>query len=138
MDRQEREYEGERIPPDEPENKERQACTAKNINLSKVIAMDLSGNKDIIMPSPAKIKDELIIQTRMQDYMDTVHQYMISKCDSRGMFKEGTNLTDIERAGLDEIKEGIQTKNWMIYTSDKIGKVVLDTKDNFLELLRRG
>ena len=57
-------------------------------------------------------------------------------CDPRGVFKEGMNLTETERAGLDEIKEGIRNKDWMIYTSDKSGKVVLDTKENFLKCMK--
>ena len=44
-------------------------------------------------------------------------------------------LTHEERTGLEEIREGIRTKNWMIYTTDKSGKVVLDTKENFLSCL---
>ena len=35
-------------------------------------------------------------------------------------------------AGLDEIKDGITNKDWMIYSSDKSGKIVLNRKENFL------
>ena len=69
----------------------------------------------------------------MQDYLDTVSRYVRDKCDSKGVVKEGgNNLTDTEQAGLDEIRKGVKEKGWMIYCSDKSGKVVLDSKANFL------
>ena len=74
------------------------------------------------MPGPARIKDELVIQMRMQDYMETVNQYTSTMCDSMKVHKDGTNLTETERAGLDEIKAGIRDKGWMIYTSDRVEK----------------
>ena len=40
-------------------------------------------------------------------------------------------MTKVEQAGLDEIKEQIKHKGWMVYNSDKNGKRVLDTKENF-------
>ena len=51
------------------------------------------------------------------------------------MIKDSDVLTKDERAGLDEIKDGIEKKGWMIYTTDKSGKIVLDTKTNFLECM---
>ena len=47
----------------------------------------------------------------------------------------GNNLTEEEQAGLDDIKKGIANKDWMIYSSDKSGKIVLDTKQNFLSCM---
>ena len=34
-----------------------------------------------------------------------------------------------------EISEGVKGKNWMLYGTDKSGKLVLETKDNFLRVM---
>ena len=138
-DRQERENEGERLTPDElrrqkdEEHRRRRPFTAEVIDLAKVRCTDLPGNKDIMMPAPASLREELKIQGRMQEYLDVVNQYLNSECDSRGMPRDGSNLTPAEKAGRDEIRDGIKNKGWMLYNSDKSGNLVLDTKDNFLK-----
>ena len=67
--------------------------------------------------------------------MDTVSEYRWKNCDAKGNCKGGNNLTEEEQAGLDEIKDGVKNKGWMVYNSDKSGKIVLDTKDNFLKCM---
>ena len=71
----------------------------------------------------------------MLSYIDTVQKYRLNYCDKKGVCKDGNNLTEEEQAGLDEIKDGIKNKGWIIYNSDKSGKIVLDTKVNFLECM---
>lgn len=41
-----------------------------------------------------------------------------------------------EKAGLDEITDGINYKDWIVYTTEKSGKRVLDTKENFLNCMK--
>ena len=44
-------------------------------------------------------------------------------------------MTCEERAGLEEIKKGIENYGWMVYSTDKSGKIVLDTQENFLNCM---
>ena len=82
------------------------------------------------------MKDDIAIQQRMMGYLETVEHYMWNNCDKKGNIVNCSNLTEAEQAGLDEIKVGVKTKGWIIYSSDKSGKIVLDTKENFLECMR--
>ena len=114
------------------EYRERRPCTKERVNLAKIGDTKLPNCKDLFMLGVAKLKDELVIQQRMVDYLETVDHYLWNYCDSKGSCKDGNNLTEVGEAGLDEIKEGIKHKGWMIYSLDKSGKKVLDTKENFL------
>ena len=133
---------GERMSPDElrkekdEEFLERKACTKERIDLTKVRATELPSNKDIFTPGPASLKEEICIQQRMISYMETVSNYKWKYCDVKGNCKEGNNLTEQVQAGLDEIKDGVKNKGWMVYNSDKSGKIVLDTKENFIECMK--
>ena len=87
------------------------------------------------MPGPAGIRDKIQIQQRTQAYLDTVEEYLHSNCDKRGVSKYSDVLIEKERAGLDEIREGVRNRDCMIYRTDKSGKIVLDTKENFLKCM---
>ena len=55
---------------------------------------------------------------------------MCNQCDNKGICRDSDNLTQKERAGLEELREGIKSKDWIVYSTDKSGKMVLDTKEN--------
>ena len=42
----------------------------------------------------------------------------------------------MERIGRDEIKDGILNKGWMLYKTDKSGKMCLDTVDNYINCMK--
>ena len=43
------------------------------------------------------LREELKIQTKMQDYLDTLSKYVCDNCDSKGIIKEGgNNLAETE------------------------------------------
>jgi hypothetical protein len=65
--------------------------------------------------------------------IEQVKKYVKELCDEDGNIEGAEVLYDDELKGLEEIKEGIKSKDWMLYLSDKSGKIVLDTKTNFLE-----
>ena len=64
-----------------------------------------------MMPGPASIRDELVIQTEIQTYMDTLDEYLRNQCDSKDVIKESEVLTEEEKAGLDELKDGIENRD---------------------------
>ena len=84
------------------------------MNLSLMRSTDLPNCKDIKMPGPAGIREEIQIQLRTQAYLDTVDEYLHQNCDSRGVSECSEVLTPREKAGLDEIRDGITNKGWMI------------------------
>ena len=56
--------------------------------------------------------------------MKAVDKYISEYCNKKGNIRDSDVLTDEEEAGREEILEGIEKKGWMLYTSDKSGKLV--------------
>ena len=65
--------------------------------------------------------------------MDTVRRYAIDHCNPDGSMKDSVVLTPEEESGRQEILKGIKTKGWILYTSDKSGRMALDTIENYTE-----
>ena len=82
-------------------------------------AMDLPRNKDLMMPGPVGLKDEIEIQNVMGSYMESLESYMQTYYDNKGVIKQTEVLTKQEKAGLVEIKESINNKDWIVYTTEK-------------------
>ena len=59
--------------------------------------------------------------------MDVVSEFMSNFVDPQGNMKESRILTKEEERGRQEILEGIKTKGWILYNSDKSGKLVIDS-----------
>ena len=71
---------------------------------------------------------EIDIQTVQLDRMETVSRYAAENCNPDGTIKDSVVLSPEEEAGRQEILDGIKSKDWILYTSDKSGKMVLDTR----------
>ena len=118
------------------EYRERKLGFNGKIDMSTIRATDIPTNKDLYMPGPAKLRKEIEIQTTRLDRLETVDKYIKEYCDSDGIMKGSQVLTDQEEKGRKEILEGVKTKDWLVYTSDKSGRIVLDTKENFIDGMR--
>ena len=81
------------------ENRERLICTEERIDFSKIRATDLTQNKDIIMPGPVEIAEEVKIQTQKECHMSVIRNYMNSNCDKDGNIRESENMTKSELQG---------------------------------------
>ena len=71
---------------------------------------DLLRNKDILMPGPVQIKDELRIQSRKEEHVDIVKDYMFRHCERKGVILGANVLTTSEAIGYEQIQEGIMNK----------------------------
>ena len=94
----------------------RKPLTKDRIDLVKVRGTDLPGARDFKLPGPVELREEIQIQCRSQTYMDTLVNYMCNQCDNKGICKDSDNLTQKERAGLEELREGIKSKDWIVYS----------------------
>ena len=63
---------------------------------------------------------------------EVIDEYIHGYFSKLGAMKESQVLTEREKSGRREILEGVKNKGWMIYNSDKSGKIVLNTVENFL------
>ena len=82
-------------------------------------ATNLLGSKDMFMPGPADLRTEIDIQMMRKDKIDTAREYMSTHCNPDKTIKASHVLTPKEEAGKQEILEGIKTKDWILYHSDK-------------------
>ena len=101
--------------------------TTNSIDFSRVRPTSLKHNKVLYLPTASNQRTETKIQDQKNETMDTVNKYISKQIETP------TNLTREEAQGRKEILKGIKESGWMLYTTDKSGKLVLDTKDNFLK-----
>ena len=83
------------------------------------------------MPGPVNISDEVRIQSQKDNHMDVIKDYMRTNCDKDGNMRESENLTRSEIEGRRQVREGIASKGWMLYQTDKSGKLCLDSVSNY-------
>ena len=93
------------------------------INFNKLGANDLPSNNYLITPGPIDIKEEIEIQNSKTAHNETVKEYVSKFCTKDGTITNGENLTAMELAGRAEIEYGIKTKGWMVYKTDKSGRM---------------
>ena len=70
-------------------------------------------------------EDEIKVESKKCKVMEVAREYR----------EEGRmvgNLTEKEELGRQEIVEGVKNKDWRLYSTDKSGKLVLDTNENYL------
>ena len=66
--------------------------------------------------------------------MTEVEKYLNNECDDSQPLG-GSNLTKSELKGLKEIKHGVRNLGWCLYQTDKSGRMVLDTMENFISCM---
>ena len=117
------------------ENDDREPFRAREnqVNFSRLRVTQFKSNKVIFMPSPLDARDEVKIESQRFDTLDTLGNFLRTKCDDKGVPRGSENLTRQEMLGRQEILKGVRDRGWMLYATDKSGKLVLDTKENFLK-----
>ena len=109
----------------------RQISNGSRVKFSAVRATDMKHNKHIEMPDPGDPDEEATIQFQKQETLTATKRYISDNCNSKGSIKGASNLTDDEIKGCKEIKEGIKSKGWLLYETDKSGKLCIDTLENY-------
>ena len=67
--------------------------------------------------------------------LDCLAHAMESKI-RQGYINQSENLTDREKKGRDQIMRGIANQNWMLYNTDKSGKLCVDTVENYVKCMQ--
>ena len=109
----------------------RQISNGSRVKFSAVRATDMKHNKHIEMPDPGDPDEEATIQFQKQETLTATKRYISDNCNSKGSIKGASNLTDDEIKGYKEINEGIKSKGWLLYETDKSGKLCIDTLENY-------
>merc|ERR1711954_395170 len=97
---------------------------------------DLQANKVISQPRDVPEQEELKIQNRKVASLQATRRYVAEECEDNLLPTGGHNLTRQEAMGRKEIVNGIKSRGWMLYETDKSDKMVLDTVENFVEAMR--
>ena len=62
--------------------------------------------------------------------LKTVDEYMKTSCDKSGKLKS-SNLSNSSEKSLKVLKKRISDENLTVYETDKTGRLVVDTLDNY-------
>ena len=76
-----------------------------------------------------------MIQKQRVEVIESVDKYMKEHCDEAGRPRGSHNLTFSEFQGKREIIKGINENGWILYYTDKSGKLCLDTRDNYVRAM---
>ena len=91
---------------------------------------DFLSNKRVSQPPRLGEGDEIKVESKKCKVMEVAKEY---KEEERMV----GNLTEKEELGRQEIIEGGKNKDWRLYSTDKSGKLVLDTNENYLRTQKK-
>ena len=106
-----------------------------HIDFSNLPVTQLMANKFIHLPAPASEEQEIRMGGEKIQLLDAWESYIEENSDAEGRIVGSNNLTRAEALGRKEIADGVKNRSWMLYGTDKSGKLVLDTKANFLKCM---
>ena len=110
---------------------------SNNFTLAYQKATDWKGNKRIIIPD-IDDEDVAIEQTYMKkELLKVVENYKNEFCDKTGKIKVGNNLLRENENAIKTLKKKCENENLAIYETDKTGKFVVDTLENYENKMRK-
>ena len=120
----------------ESENWERQPDKGGGrVDFTDIRVTQLQFNKLIHMPEAGSWSEEVTIMRQQLETLEVIDDYIMTECDSSGKPFESLNLTKMEALGRKEILEGVKSKKYLLYGTDKSEKLVLDTPANFMNAM---
>ena len=114
----------------------RRPSTKHRIDFTNIRPTDMKYNTDINLPDPSKGDSEAQIQYQKQATIKAIDQFISDNCDTKGVVKDAKNLSEAEERGLKVIREKVNDGEWVIYTTDKSSKLVIDTPVNYLDSMK--
>ena len=115
----------------EREEDERNPLQGNRVDFTKLRVTSLLCNKMTHMPKEESAREELMIASEKLSLLDTWDLYVKDNVDDKDNHKNSMNFTKQEELGRKEIQTGIKDRGWILYGTDKSGKLVLDTQENF-------
>ena len=107
----------------------------RKADYSNIKATDLPTVQRLYPPRPATLQKESAMQTLKEKMMRKVREYIEKRCNRKGFIKD-SNISKAKARGLKEVKEKIKSKEWVVFTSDKSGKLTADTVPNYTRALK--
>ena len=100
------------------------------LNLTETRAPEWRNNKRVIIKENVDESEEIRRVFVKEELLKTVDKFMEEKCDKNGRLKEA-NFSKKEEKTLKSLKKRISDEELAVYESDKTGKLVVDTLENY-------
>ena len=126
----------ERLKMRELEHQIRQPRQGGLVSWENIRATEMPSHKRIYQPEQLAERQEIVVELQKQITLEIFDKYVQQECDEK-VPKGAMNLTASEYEGKQQVLKGIKTKGWMISTTDKSGRLVLDSKDNYLKAMEK-
>ena len=101
-------------------------------NLGKLKATDVRNNPKIYLPKPRPYREEQVLESKEQVYLDTWMAYQNEHCNAKGDQLE-TNLTNSEERGKDKLLKRVELGEIIISETDKSQNFTVSTPDSYIE-----
>ena len=89
-------------------------------------ATDIPTVQSYVKPQPSSIKNENSIQNALDGFERVIDRHIREIGD-----KAPSVLTQEEKIGIKEIKKKIRNKEWVVFKSDKSGRLTVDSIENY-------
>ena len=103
----------------------------KVLNQGNRRATDIPTVQSYVKPQPSSIKNENSIQNALDGFERVIDRHIKEIGD-----KTPSVLTQEEKIGIKEIKKKISDKEWVVFKSDKSGRLTVDSIDNYSKDLK--
>lgn len=108
----------------------------KELNFKNLKATDIKGNRRIIMPEPDDDPDEIRRNNVKNELKNVFLQYRKESCDKFGNQLDN-NLDNEELKTIKNLRNKMDKDNLICYETDKTGKRVLDTVENYAKKMMK-
>ena len=116
---------------EEPKSTETLDLEQKVLNQGNLRATDIPTVQSYVKPQPSSIKNENSIQNALDGFERVVNKYIKEVGDNSPSI-----LTSEEKTGLKELKKKISDKEWVVFKSDKSGRLTVDSIENYSKDLK--
>ena len=100
------------------------------MNFPSMRVTSLPFNKVVYLPDTLKSREEVKLAAYKTEVMELVKRYIADNCAKDG--KQNSNLTEVERVGIQSIKERCKSEDLVVMETDKSKRLSLMTMDNYI------
>ena len=106
------------------------------LDMRRRLATDIKTNQRVIMPQARPAGEEAELLVRFARLEKVFVEYVEKHCDEKGNQKE-SNLTEKERRGMKKLQKRVKNKEVVINTTDKSGRLCINTMQSYVEQGRK-
>ena len=101
------------------------------LDYRKAAASELKSFRRVNMPDPVEEKEELKIQILKNKLENTIKEYQIQHCDTKGNILNDKSNSEEDKAATKRLKDKVENEKLVIGSTDKTGLYYVTSTDNF-------